>query len=106
MGPKIASSLLVAGLAVALYANSIPGDFVFDDHEAIENNLDVRSGVQHILCMHRVSRNVVSALRKWSLRSSLLSEQLCMFFSCAITIIIICSQIMIHWFCFFLSSHG
>ena len=49
MSPKIASSLLVAGLAVALYANSIPGEFVFDDHEAIENNMDVRSGVQHII---------------------------------------------------------
>lgn len=106
MGPKIASSLLVAGLAVALYANSIPGDFVFDDHEAIENNLDVRSGVQHILCMHRVSRNVVSVLRKWSLRFSLLSEQLAMhdFWLCNHNYI--CSQIMIHWFCFFLSSHG
>ena len=49
MSPKIVSSLLVAGLAVALYANSIPGEFVFDDHEAIENNMDVRSGVQHII---------------------------------------------------------
>ena len=34
--------VLVAGIAVALYLNSIPGGFVFDDHEAIETNLDVR----------------------------------------------------------------
>lgn len=35
--------VLVAGtVAAALYLNSIPGDFVFDDHEAIETNKDVR----------------------------------------------------------------
>ncbi len=34
--------LLVAGFAAALYLNSIPGGFVFDDHEAIETNKDVR----------------------------------------------------------------
>ena len=101
MGPKIASSLLVAGLAVALYANSIPGEFVFDDHEAIENNLDVRSGVQHIIvhaqgfqeCGKCIAK-VVSAFHY----VSLLSEQLCIYFSCAFTFI--CCQIMIHWFSF------
>jgi len=43
MRTKLVSSLLVAGLAIALYANSVPGEFVFDDHEAIESNMDVRS---------------------------------------------------------------
>ena len=31
-----------AVLAAALYLNSINGEFVFDDHEAIETNVDVR----------------------------------------------------------------
>ena len=36
------ASLGVFGLAVALYTNSLAGDFVFDDHTAIEINPDVR----------------------------------------------------------------
>lgn len=36
--------MVVAGIAFLLYLNSVPGDFVFDDHEAIESNRDVRSG--------------------------------------------------------------
>lgn len=35
--------MLVAVAAAAVYVNSLPGEFVFDDHEAIENNPDVRS---------------------------------------------------------------
>lgn len=34
--------LIVGGMAAALYVNSLLGEFVFDDHEAIENNPDVR----------------------------------------------------------------
>ena len=34
--------LLVVCVSVILYLNSIPGAFVFDDHEAIETNKDVR----------------------------------------------------------------
>ena len=34
--------LVVAGVAAAVYSNSLFGELVFDDHEAIENNLDVR----------------------------------------------------------------
>lgn len=34
--------LAVGGVAAALYLNSLWGEFVFDDHEAIENNPDVR----------------------------------------------------------------
>lgn len=40
------SCALVAGVSVLLYLNSLPGEFVFDDHEAIENNKDVRSVVR------------------------------------------------------------
>ena len=39
---SVYSCLAVLGLAAALYMNNINGDFVFDDHEAIENNIDVR----------------------------------------------------------------
>lgn len=35
--------LVTACLALALHLNTLPGVFVFDDHEAIENNRDVRS---------------------------------------------------------------
>ena len=35
-------SLSVFAIAIFLYWNSIGGEFVFDDHEAIENNPDVR----------------------------------------------------------------
>ena len=34
--------LLVGVVAAVLYVNSLGGEFVFDDHEAIENNPDVR----------------------------------------------------------------
>ena len=34
--------MAVGGVAAALYLNSLWGEFVFDDHEAIENNPDVR----------------------------------------------------------------
>lgn len=34
--------LAVGGVAAVLYLNSLWGEFVFDDHEAIENNPDVR----------------------------------------------------------------
>ena len=34
--------LLVASVALLIYLNSVPGEFVFDDHEAIEANHDVR----------------------------------------------------------------
>ena len=34
---------LVAGLSIILYVNTITGEFVYDDHGAIENNKDVRS---------------------------------------------------------------
>lgn len=36
------SCMVVGAVAAALYANSLGGEFVFDDHEAIENNPDVR----------------------------------------------------------------
>lgn len=36
------SCLVVAALAAGLHLNSIEGEFVFDDHEAIENNANVR----------------------------------------------------------------
>lgn len=44
--------LVVAIVSIVLYLNSLPGEFVFDDHEAIETNKDVRSEVcgQHSLC--------------------------------------------------------
>lgn len=35
--------LAVAAVAALLHLNSIPGGFVFDDHEAIETSRDVRS---------------------------------------------------------------
>ena len=41
------ASFGTAGLALALYANSLPGDFVFDDHSAIQINPDVRWGRNH-----------------------------------------------------------
>lgn len=47
--------VVVAGIAFLLYLNSVPGDFVFDDHEAIESNRDVRSG------------NLEQAEKKWLL---------------------------------------
>ena len=39
---RYGSLLLVGTVAALLYANSLGGEFVFDDHEAIENNPDVR----------------------------------------------------------------
>ena len=39
---KAIASLGIAGLAVALYVNSLGGQFVFDDHSAIQVNPDVR----------------------------------------------------------------
>ena len=39
---KLAASLAVLGVAVGLYANTLTGEFVFDDHAAIEVNADVR----------------------------------------------------------------
>ena len=39
---RVLASLGVLGLALALYANSLAGDFVFDDHSAIRINPDVR----------------------------------------------------------------
>ena len=36
------SCVVVGAVAAAIYANSLGGEFVFDDHEAIENNPDVR----------------------------------------------------------------
>ncbi len=35
-------SISVVLIAICLYGNSLQGEFVFDDHEAIESNLDVR----------------------------------------------------------------
>jgi len=35
-------SVGLAALAALLYLNSLRGGFVFDDHEAIESNVDVR----------------------------------------------------------------
>lgn len=32
----------MGAVAAVLYVNSLGGEFVFDDHEAIENNPDVR----------------------------------------------------------------
>lgn len=31
--------------AVALYVNSVFGEFLFDDHEAVQQNVDVRCGI-------------------------------------------------------------
>lgn len=31
--------------AVVLYVNSVFGEFVFDDHEAVQQNADVRCGI-------------------------------------------------------------
>jgi hypothetical protein len=39
---RVLASLGTLGLALALYANSLAGDFVFDDHSAIQVNPDVR----------------------------------------------------------------
>ena len=39
---RYGSLLLVGTVAALLYLNSLRGEFVFDDHEAIENNPDVR----------------------------------------------------------------
>ena len=41
-GTRYGYLLAVGGVAAALYLNSLWGEFVFDDHEAIENNPDVR----------------------------------------------------------------
>ncbi len=41
-GGSLNGCLAVAGFAAALYLNSLNGEFVFDDHEAIETNMDVR----------------------------------------------------------------
>ena len=41
-GRRYVCLLVVGGVAAALYLNSLWGEFVFDDHEAIENNPDVR----------------------------------------------------------------
>jgi hypothetical protein len=41
-GVKWQGYLLVVSVSALLYLNSIPGGFVFDDHEAIETNKDVR----------------------------------------------------------------
>ena len=41
-GGSLNGCLAVAGFAAALYLNSLNGEFVFDDHEAIETNVDVR----------------------------------------------------------------
>jgi hypothetical protein len=40
---RVLASLGTLGLALALYANSLAGDFVFDDHSAIQVNPDVRT---------------------------------------------------------------
>lgn len=42
MSWRVNGCLAVAGFAATLYLNSLSGEFVFDDHEAIENNADVR----------------------------------------------------------------
>ncbi|XP_064394194.1 protein O-mannosyl-transferase Tmtc2-like isoform X2 [Halichondria panicea] len=42
-GGSLNGCLAVAGFAAALYLNSLNGEFVFDDHEAIETNMDVRT---------------------------------------------------------------
>ena len=39
---RLLASLVLLGFALALYANSLKGDFVFDDHAAIQVNPDVR----------------------------------------------------------------
>ena len=39
---KAVASLAVLGVAVGLYANTLTGELVFDDHAAIEVNADVR----------------------------------------------------------------
>ncbi len=41
-GVGVSGCLAVGGFAAALYLNSLNGDFVFDDHEAIATNVDVR----------------------------------------------------------------
>ena len=40
--PPVKHGAICFAVAVCIYANSLPGEFVFDDHEAIENNADVR----------------------------------------------------------------
>lgn len=40
--PRATHGAICFAVAVFIYANSLPGEFVFDDHEAIENNIDVR----------------------------------------------------------------
>ena len=42
MRKEALASLAVFGFALVLYANSLTGAFVFDDHAAIEVNRDVR----------------------------------------------------------------
>ena len=44
-----------AVLAAALYLNSINGEFVFDDHEAIETNVDVRYKASRLDLAHALA---------------------------------------------------
>ena len=40
--PAAKHGAICFAVAVCIYANYLQGEFVFDDHEAIENNMDVR----------------------------------------------------------------
>ena len=42
--PRGSEVVAVFILAVALYINTLFGEFVFDDHEAVQQNIDVRCG--------------------------------------------------------------
>lgn len=42
--PRGSEVVAVFILAVALYINTLFGEFVFDDHEALQQNIDVRCG--------------------------------------------------------------
>ena len=56
---EVLASLGVLSLAVALYANSLTGNFVFDDHAAIEINPDVRWGPDLAELVMRKQKNKI-----------------------------------------------
>lgn len=81
---RVLASLCVLGLALALYANSLAGDFVFDDHSAIRINPDVRWAVRSqwsytrvgvsrkLVCIHpwyefQIQHSIELGVRKWLL---------------------------------------
>ena len=66
----------MSGVAALLYLNSLPGEFVFDDHEAIENNADVRyiASYSYIACLSACG--AATAIELWVMFSLMYSGEL------------------------------